>query len=122
MFVDVNIVNRFITPLGFYGDIYVGVGYYHSWTDAVVYSGVNKNGNLIKSPNYGFSHLMINGYLTIFGWDFEKLTGVPLLFHIRSGFLAEYPYNNFMMPHVATYIGFTYKIKPVKLIKNEVKK
>lgn len=113
-FVDSYIGNRFTTPVGYFGDILLGVGYLHTWPDGVVYTGVDDNGNLIEKDHPGDPHLKLNLSLGIIGWDMGKRTNLPLTGVARVVTFGEYPYNDFLLPHVALQIEFTYRFRSLK--------
>jgi hypothetical protein len=101
LFFDTQIGNRFTAPVGYFSDIFIGIGYLHSWPLGTIYSGVNSNGELMTKINSGFPHLYINVGLTLFGWDFSRKTKLPLSMMIRIFAFGEYPYNQMILPHSA---------------------
>lgn len=119
IFFDSQVAFRFITPKGFYGDLFLGIGYLHTWAYGEIYTGVDNSGNLIKKMNYGYPHLMLNASITLFGWDFYNLTGFPILTYLRMCFFGEYPYNNYILPHTAIQIGITYQLRKINVRKKK---
>lgn len=108
-FADSYIGSRFTTPVGYFGDILLGAGYLHTWPDGVVYTGVDSEGNLIEKDHPGDPHLKLNVSFGFLGWDFSKRTDLPVTAVARMALFGEYPYNDFVLPHVALQIEFTYR-------------
>ncbi len=113
-FVDAYIGNRLSTPVGYFADILLGLGYLHTWPDGVVYTGVDHNGNLIEKDHPGDPHLKLNTSLGLIGWDFSKRTNLPLTAVARVAAFGEYPYNDFVLLHMALQVEFTYRFPVLK--------
>lgn len=113
-FIDAYIGSRFTTPVGYFGDILLGAGYLHTWPDGVIYTGVDSEGNLIEKDYPGDPHLKLNLSLGLIGWDFSKRTQLPVTGVVRMAIFGEYPYNDFMLPHTALQIEFTYRFPALK--------
>ncbi len=109
LFIDALIGHRFTTPVGYFGDILLGVGYLHTWPDAVGYTGVDEDGNLIEKDHPGDPHIKLNLSLGLLGWDFGKRTNIPLTAVTRVALFGETHYNDYILPHVALQVEFTYQ-------------
>ncbi len=110
LFFDLTMGNRFTTPVGYFGEVLLGAGYLHTWPDGTVYTGVDATGALIEKEHRGDPHLKVNLSLGLLGWDFGKRTALPLRSVVRLALFGEYPYNDFMLPHVALEVACTYPL------------
>ncbi|MBN2048935.1 MAG: hypothetical protein JW760_00710 [Spirochaetales bacterium] len=78
-------------------------GYYHTWPDGPLYTN-DGTGGAMETPNTGRPHLGIG---LDAGWRFPGLSAGPFIPIIRIAVLGEYPYNGYLLPHLAVGLGFT---------------
>jgi hypothetical protein len=69
---------------------------------------VDDTGNVSEKPNFGRPHFMPSIKIGLLGWDFRKKTNVPLRLNADIVGFGQYPFNSYMMPHLAIKIGGTY--------------
>jgi len=81
----------------------IGIGYMHKILGATIYE-VSGSGELLEIPNYGSSHLMPNIEIG-FGYIIARDSDNPINIYSRTEIFGEYPYNTYILPHLATSIG-----------------
>jgi hypothetical protein len=91
-----------------------GLGYLHTWEHGGKTYVVDDYGNVREKNNWGRPSLMPILRLGVFNWDFRKNTNMPLRLFYDIVIFGQYPYNNYIMPHIALKIGGTYYLKAGK--------
>ena len=105
LFVDAEIGNRFTAPFGLFGEILTGVGYLHTWPQGIIFER-DADGGIREANNLGYPHLMPTLSLG-FGWDFSRNDLPPVAYFIRLNAFGEYPFNGYLLPHVALQTGIS---------------
>jgi len=108
LFVNSGLNWRHTFSIGYSMEFGLGLGYLHTWEQGGDTYTVDDNGNVSVKPKYGHPHFMPVIKLGLLGWDFRKKTNVPLRLNGDIIIFGQYPFNNFMMPHVALKVGATY--------------
>lgn len=106
-FVKTTIGSRFSIGSVF-ADFNLGCGYMHSWAAGPIYQKVS-DGSVERATNWGHSHFMPTGSL-LFGWDGNKKNNLPWTIYLGPEIYLQSSFNHIFLPHVATKLGFTYKI------------
>lgn len=99
---------RHTFSIGYSMEFGLGLGYLHTWAHGGNIYTVDDNGNVSLKQNFGRPHFMPIVRLGLLGWDFRKKTNIPLRLNADIIGFGQYPFNSFMMPHVAIRIGGTY--------------
>jgi len=95
---------------GYSPEIGIGVGYLHTWAHGGNTYLVDDDGN-VSIKRSGRPHFMPSIKFGVFGWDLRRKTNTPMRINLDAVLFGQYPYNNYIMPHVALKIGFTYYFK-----------
>ena len=103
-----GVSNRFTGPLGLYGEVDIGVGYLHTWAAAEIYS-FRPDGGVAIVADAGYPHFLARVDLKG-GFDFAKRGGAPLGAFLGLTVFAEYPFNGFLLPHVALQTGVVFDL------------
>jgi hypothetical protein len=99
---------RHTFPIGYSVELGLGLGYMHKWEHGGDTYLVDDSGNVSVKPKYGQPRFMPFVKLGLLGWDFRKKTNLPLRINVDVIGFAEYPFNNFILPHFALKVGGTY--------------
>ena len=86
----------------------LGLGYLHTWVHGGKIYVVDDGGKVSSKSNYGRSHFMPSIKIGLIGWDFRQKTNLPLRLNADIIAFGRYPFNNYMLPHVAIKLGGTY--------------
>ena len=107
-FLRSSLSNRITAGFGLYAELGFGAGFFHTWAAGEVFAR-QLDGCIAKIANYGYPHAMISADLNI-GFDFAKLDILPLGVFLGLSVLGEYPFNGFLLPHVAAQAGVSWKL------------
>ncbi|MDC7225036.1 MAG: hypothetical protein PQJ60_14905 [Spirochaetales bacterium] len=80
-----------------------GVNYMHKFLDGDIYE-MTDSGEVDEVTDYGSSHFMPN-IACGFGYTFAQDSSHPTNLYFRAELFGEYPYNTYMLPHVAATLG-----------------
>ena len=94
---------------GFFGEAGLGLGYFHTWSDGEVYTRRDDGGAAV-GKNTGWPHLYTGLFIGT-GWNFKKPAGAPVTPYLRAHCFFEYPFNGFLLPHLAAEMGLRVRIK-----------
>ena len=108
LFLDAGLNWRHTFPIGYSMEFGFGLGYLHTWANGGNIYTVDDAGDASIKQNYGRPHFMPSVKLGLLGWDFRNKTDIPLRLNADIIVFGRYPFNNFIMPHVALSIGGTY--------------
>ena len=108
LFVNAGINWRHTFPIGYSMEFGLGLGYLHTWEHGGDTYIADDSGNVSVKSKFGRPNFMPTVKLGLFGWDFRKRTGIPLRINSDIIIFGQYPFNNYMMPHVALKTGVTY--------------
>lgn len=97
-------------PIGYSMEFGVGLGYLHTFVHGGNIYVVDDSGGVSVKGNYGRPHFMPSVKLGLLGWDFRKKTRIPLRLNSDIIIFGQYPFNNYILPHIALKIGGTYYI------------
>jgi hypothetical protein len=107
-FLRSTLSNRITAGFGLYAELGIGAGYFHTWAAGEVYTR-QSDGSIAKIANFGYPHAMISADLNI-GFDFVKLDILPIGVFLGLSVFGEYPFNGFLLPHVAAQVGMSWKL------------
>jgi len=110
LFVNTGINWRHTFPIGYSMEFGLGLGYLHTWEHGGNTYIVDDSGNVSIKSKYGRPNFMPTVKLGLLGWDFQKKAGIPLRINADILIFGQYPFNNYVMPHVALKTGVTYYI------------
>ncbi len=99
---------RATASYGLYTDLFVGIGYDHSWVNGDVYVA-NGADNVKIIWDAGRPHLMMNASLGL-GWDFSKKTASDIKAFLRLKPMLIYPVNHNMLMQGALMVGAIWPI------------
>jgi hypothetical protein len=99
---------RHTFPIGYSMEFGLALGYLHTWAHGGKIYTVDNNGNISEKPNYGRPHFMPMVKLGLLGWDFRKKANIPLRLNADIVGFGQYPFNTYLLPHIAVKIGGTY--------------
>ena len=99
---------RHTFPVGYSMEFGIGFGYLHTFVHGGDTYTVDDNGDIFVKPNYGRSNFMPLIKLGLFGWDLRNNAGIPIRINLDVIIFGQFPYNNFIMPHIALKTGTTY--------------
>ena len=108
LFLNTGLNWRHTFPIGYSMEFGLGLGYMHTWPHGGNIYTVDGSDNVSVKPNYGRPHFMPSVKLGLLGWDFRKKTNIPLRLNSDIIIFGQYPFNNYMLPHIALKIGGTY--------------
>jgi len=108
LFLSTGLNWRHTFSFGYSMEFGLGTGYLHTWEHGGDTYIVNDNGNVSIKPKYGHPHFMPIVKISLLGWDFRKKTKIPLRLNADIIGFGQYPFNSYMMPHIALRIGGTY--------------
>jgi hypothetical protein len=108
LFLNAGLNWRHTFPIGYSMEFGFGLGYLHTWVHGGNIYIVDDDGNVSIKPNRGRPHFMPSLKIGLLGWDFRKRTEIPLRLNADIIIFGRYPFNNFILPHVAMRIGGTY--------------
>ncbi len=106
-FLDGELGHRVTARFGLYGDLFMGVGYFHTWPWGDVYVRA-PDGGVEKKLNLGHPHVKFGGALGL-GWDLSKNTDVPLSVFARLEMFGEFPFNTGIAAHGALMTGVIWR-------------
>lgn len=110
LFSEVALGQRFNFRSGFFLDQSVGIGYLHTLLNGGAVYEVKDNGVVSKSSNLGRSHFMPSVSLG-FGWNVAHSEKPPLLLFVRPKVFWQYPFNGYVLPHLALQAGITKAVR-----------
>ena len=108
LFLNTGLNWRLTFPIGYSMEFGLGLGYLHTWVHGGNIYSVDDIGNVSVKPNLGRPHFMPSVKLGLLGWDFRNKTDIPLRLNADLIAFGRYPFNNYMMPHLALRVGGTY--------------
>jgi len=108
LFLSAGINWRYTFPIGYSMEFGLGLGYLHTWEHGGDVYIVDDNGNVSVKPKYGRPHFMPSVKLGLLGWDLRKKSNIPIRINTDIIVFGQYPFNNYLLPHVALKIGVTY--------------
>ena len=108
LFLNSGLNWRHTFPIGYSMEFGLGLGYLHTWEHGGSTYTVDKDGNVSAKPKYGRPKFMPSIKLGLLGWDFRKKTEMPLRLNGDIIIFGQYPYNNYILPHLALKLGGTY--------------
>lgn len=110
IFIIPSIGKRYSTLRPYYFEILAGAGLVKTFYDGIVYS-VDDSGKLSEKNNFGRYYATANLSM-VFGWDFEKSKQpAPFALQVKPVLWFQFPYNSFVLPHLALEVGFKYHFK-----------
>ena len=110
LFLNAGLNWRYTFSIGYSPEVGIGLGYLHTWAHGGPTYVVDGKGN-VSMDRVGSPHFMPSIKLGVFGWDLRKKTDIPMRINMDIIAFGQYPYNNFIMPHLALKIGATYYFK-----------
>jgi len=108
LFIHANISWRKTFNFGYGVEFGMGLGYLHTWEHGGKTYTVDDYGNVKEKTKWGRPSLMPIIKLGFLNWDFRKNINTPLRLFSDIVIFGQYPYNNYIMPHIALKIGGTY--------------
>jgi hypothetical protein len=99
---------RHTFSFGYSPEFGIGLGYLHTWEAGGSTYTVDENGKVSKKTKWGHLHIMPSVKLGLLGWDLRKKTNIPLRINGDIVVFGQYPFNNYLLPHLAIKIGATY--------------
>ncbi|MCL2008188.1 MAG: hypothetical protein FWG77_08900 [Treponema sp.] len=108
LFFNAGLNWRHTFPIGYSMEFGLGLGYLHAWAHGGSIYTVDDAGDVSIKRNFGRPHFMPSVKLGLLGWDFRNNTDIPLRLNADLIVFGRYPFNNFIMPHMAFNIGGTY--------------
>lgn len=109
LFVGSEVGYRYIFRNGFELNSLLGVAYLHKFLGAEIYK-VTDSGELEEVTHYGSPHIMPNVNIG-FGYTFLKESQNPFTLFSKTEIFGEYPYNTYILPHIALSFGVRLKLK-----------
>ncbi len=103
LFVLPRLGARLISPEGFFGGLFVGAGWMHTWAPGVVYE-LDEAGEVQLAAETGRDRLGVSAGLGL-GVDFLLPHRRPMAWFLRLEFLGETPVNTRFLPHFALQTG-----------------
>jgi hypothetical protein len=98
---------RKIKNSGFYSEVSVGAGLFHTFLSGPTYT-VDDSGSVNKIAAAGSNNLAFH-FSPGFGWDFSKpKPSLPLQIFIKPNLLFQYPYNGLFLKHIIIETGVNY--------------
>lgn len=92
-----------------FADLNVGIGYMHSFAAGPIYQK-SSSGKIEKARNLGHAHFIPNASFLL-GWGPTHKKMQSWRIHVGPEVYLQSSYNHIYLPHVATKVGFTYKLK-----------
>jgi hypothetical protein len=112
LFLNTDFGYRHSIPLGITGEILLGIGYLHTFSDNYVFEQ-NEDGRYVKTANRGNPRFMADASIGL-GYDFSMKTRLPIQPYLRYSFFMEMPwakgFDSFLMAHTALQIGCLFPI------------
>jgi len=99
---------RFTFSSGYSPETGIGLGYLHTWVHGDPTYIVDNEGNISIKPKAGRSHFMPLVKLGFLGWDLRENTDIPMRINSDIIIYGQYPFNNYVLPHLAFNTGITY--------------
>lgn len=97
-----EIIQRWVSPMGLYGEVLAGLGYLHQWPDGEVWERDPVTGTVGPTSRGGRPYLMMSTALGL-GWELDSLS--PF---VRAQLFGIFPYNRALAPRVALQVGVLY--------------
>lgn len=110
IFIIPSIGKRYYKSGPHYFELLMGAGMVRTFYDGIVYT-VDDNGKVNEKSYFGRYYATAN-ISTTFGWDFEKSKKPkPFALQVKPVLWFQFPYNSFLLPHLAIEAGFKYHFK-----------
>ena len=105
LFVKTNLINRFTTKSGLWGDVQVGLGYLHSFYAKEVFE-LDRQGNYRSVGDTGYPGI-IGGFGLGMGYTIQSSGNRQFSPYIKYEWMAQYPYSDFtpIFPHSFVHLG-----------------
>jgi len=107
LFINGGINWRHTFPVGYSPEIGIGLGFLNTWAHGGSTYIVDDDGN-VSINRSGRSHFMPSIKLGLLGWDLRQRTNIPMRINTDIIIFGQYPFNNYILPHVALKLGATY--------------
>ena len=108
LFINGGLNWRYTFSIGYSPEIGIGLGYLHTWEHGGPTYTVDDKGNVSTKPKFGRPSFMPSVKLGLFDWDLRKKTNIPMRINTDIIAFGQYPFNNFITPHIALKVGATY--------------
>jgi hypothetical protein len=107
LFINTDVGYRHVIPCGIMGDILLGIGYLHTFSDNDVFKQ-DKNGQYVKIADYGNPRFTADASVGL-GYDFAMKTKLSIQPYVRYQFFIEMPWakglDNLLMAHTVLQVG-----------------
>ena len=105
-----SVGKRYSGQHNYYVEWLAGAGIVRTFYDGIVYS-VDDNGK-VQEKSYSGRWYATASIATTFGWDLAKAKKPkPFALQIKPVLWFQFPYNNFMLPHLSVEAGIKYHFK-----------
>jgi len=101
-------VHRVTGKRGLSGEAGISLGYMHTWSRGDIYVQAD-DGTIAQSTNTGWPHLYTGLFIGT-ALDLRRPAAMPLAPYFRTLCFFEYPYNGFLLPHLAFELGIRIRI------------
>ncbi len=109
-----SIGKRYSKDRPFYLEWLISVGILRTFYDGRVYT-VDDNGTVKELKYYG-RYYALTGLSAVFGYNFERnKKPKPFAIGIKPSLWFQYPYNNFMLPHLSAELIFKYHFNKLNI-------